>query len=240
MMSAEELLGRIHAADPYAGFDPGPYPEDLQGWGSTEPNLHALIDESRPTLAIEVGSWKGASAVFMGSRLKRQTPPGKLLCVDTWLGALEFWTDPGDETRYKSLGLRHGYPSVYYQFLANVVRAGLRDIVIPFPQTSTIAAKWLRKNGVRAELVYIDASHDEDDVLSDLQNYWPLVTDRGVLFGDDYDWPSVRDAVDRFTRDNGFAFERVGLQWVIRKSGQARDCVHWLDAAKTARAAGSR
>ena len=232
-MDGKEIRRRLHREDPYAGFDPGALPSDLSGWGSTEPNFLSLIDEVRPRLIIEVGTWKGASAVFMGSRIKASGLDCSILCVDTWLGALEFWTDQTDATRYGSLKLQNGYPTVYRQFLANVVRSGLRDVVIPFPQTSAIAAKWLRLNGVTAELIYVDGSHDEDDVLSDLQNYWNLLSDRGVLFGDDYDWPSVRGAVDRFARDNGFKLDLVGIQWVIRKAGQARPCAHWLDSLKS-------
>lgn len=217
-MDGDEIRRRLHAQDPYAGFDAGPFPADLSGWGSTDPNFLALIDEVRPSLVIEVGTWKGASAVFMGSRLKASHPGCRIVCVDTWLGALEFWTDQTDETRYGALRLKHGYPSVYFQFLANVVRAGLQDVIVPFPQTSATAAKWFRLNGVKADLIYIDGSHEEDDVLSDLRDYWGLLSDSGILFGDDYDWPGVKAAVDRFAGDNGLKSELVGIQWVFRKA----------------------
>ena len=216
-MDGREIRRRLYKEDPYAGFDPAGLLLDLSGWGSTEPNFHALIDEVSPRLIIEVGTWKGASAIFMGSRLKASRLDCSILCVDTWLGALEFWTDQADETRYGALRLRNGYPSVYRQFLANVVRSGLQDLIIPFPQTSAIAARWLRLNGVRAELIYVDGSHDQEDVASDLRGYWGLLEERGILFGDDYDWPGVKAAVDRFAADHGLRVSLAGIQWVIRK-----------------------
>ena len=149
--------------------------------------------------------------------MERAGLPGGVLGVDTWLGSLEFWTDKDDASRYGSLELRHGYPTVYYQFLANIKRRGLQRRVVPFPQTSAIAARWLAQRGARAELIYVDASHDEPDVAADLAGYWPLVAPGGVLFGDDYDWDSVKAAVDAFAAANGLRVERRAIQWLLRK-----------------------
>jgi hypothetical protein len=232
--SARALLKKIHARNPFQDFDANRFSPDLSGWGGTDPHFKTLIEEVRPRLVIEVGTWKGASAVFMGKHLQAAGGKSALVCVDTWLGALEFWTDQKDETRYRALGLKNGYPSVYYQFLANVVHEGLQDVIVPFPQTSAIAARWFKKNRLAADLIYIDASHDEDDVLSDLRSYWDLVSDGGILFGDDYNWPGVRAAVNYFAFENNFAFELAGLHWVFRKSKQPRPCRHWRESLKTA------
>ena len=68
------------------------------------------------------------------------------------------------------------------------------------------------------DFIYIDGSHDEEDVASDLRGYWGLLREGGVLFGDDYDWPGVKAAVDRFAGDNGLRTELAGIQWVILHS----------------------
>jgi cephalosporin hydroxylase len=178
-------LADIHAENPYVGFKTKGHPADVHGWGSDAPIFAELIERLAPRLIIEVGSWKGASAIHMAGVCKRLGLDTTILCVDTWLGAVEFWDDQQDQERYQSLRLRHGYPQVYYTFLANVVRAGHQDTIIPFPQTSQIAARWLARRGVQADMIYIDASHDYDDVLADLHAYWPLVRPHGVLCGDD-------------------------------------------------------
>jgi hypothetical protein len=51
--------------NPYTDFDYTAYPEDVQGWGSTHPIFHILIDAIRPATIVELGSWKGASAIHM-------------------------------------------------------------------------------------------------------------------------------------------------------------------------------
>lgn len=208
----------LHAEDPFAGFDASALPLDLHGWGGDSPAFRELILAQRPRLIVEVGTWKGASALQMAQVLADAGLPGEILCVDTWLGALEFWTDHNDPDRYRSLRLRHGYPQVYYQFLANVVHRGQQARVIPFPQTSATAALWLRYYDIRADLIYIDGSHEEEDVLADLFAYWEVLAPGGTLFGDDYSWDGVRLAVERFARETGLTVVFVADKWVLRKA----------------------
>ncbi|MEA3207948.1 MAG: hypothetical protein QOE70_1005 [Chthoniobacter sp.] len=212
-----DLLRLLHRTDPYEGFDFQSHPLDLQGWGGESPAFRELISEIKPRLVIEVGSWKGASAVQMGLAIEEANLPTTILCVDTWLGALEFWLDHHDPERYQSLQLRHGYPSVYSQFLANVCHRGLQKRIVPFPQTSSIAAVWLRKQGITAELIYVDGSHEEEDVYQDLCSYWELLAGGGILFGDDYAWDGVRLAVDRFAREIGLEIRFLADKWVLKK-----------------------
>lgn len=120
----------------------------------------------------------------------------KIYCIDTWLGATEFWTNAAD-TEERDLRQRSGYPQVYFDFLSNVVQAGMQDIIIPIPNTSTIGAKILRHHGIIADLIYIDGSHDFEDVVQDIRSYAPLVRQGGILFGDDLNWSGVSAAVSQ-------------------------------------------
>ncbi|RYD62752.1 MAG: hypothetical protein EOP83_13820, partial [Verrucomicrobiaceae bacterium] len=124
---------RLHRTDPYKGFDASAWPDDASGWGSDSEAFGELIEELRPSRIIEVGTWKGGSALNLASHLQRLNLDAEILCVDTWLGALEMWTDLDDPSRHGALGLRHGYPTLYYRFLANVCRAGHQDRITPPP-----------------------------------------------------------------------------------------------------------
>lgn len=211
------LLHRLHAVDPYAGFDASAWPVDLQGWNGNHPLLAEIVQKVRPEVVVEVGSWKGQSAVTLGKELDALGPGRSLLCVDTWLGGLEHWRNRAQPDFFASLQLRHGYPSLYHQFLANVVHAELEHVVVPFPQTSTNAARWLLLEGIQADVVYIDASHEENDVHADLVYYWQVARPGAIVFGDDLGWPGVRAAVDRFVQANGL---QVGVRdnlWVLQK-----------------------
>jgi predicted O-methyltransferase YrrM len=169
-------------------------------------------------MLIEVGTWKGASAIHLARLLMERNLNAHILCVDTWLGGLEIWLNREDTTFYQSLDLRFGYPSVYYQFLANVLHCGLEKMITPLPQTSEIAARLLRAYGVSADLVYIDASHDQHDLYRDMTNYWEIIKPGGALFGDDFlKWIGVRRAVEQFAKEHSLPLLQKGRQWVILK-----------------------
>lgn len=214
-----DIRALLHKVDPYAGFDWKALPVDAQGWGGESPAFRELIAAERPRLILEVGTWKGASALEMAAVCSELGLETQIVCIDTWLGALEFWTDHDDAQRYGSLALRHGYPSVYYQFLANVCHAGQQDRIVPFPQTAATAALWFRRQGITADMIYVDASHEEEDVYQDLCSYWEVVSDAGLLFGDDWSWDGVRMAVERFAAEEGRKVTFTADKWVLRKAG---------------------
>jgi hypothetical protein len=189
--------------------------EDLNGWHGNHNIFGELIREINPHKIIEVGAWHGQSTINMAKVLKEDNRDCHITTVDTWLGALEFiGSDSGD----RNLRYKNGYPQVYYQFLSNVIHNEVQDYITPLPTTSLIAARWFKKEGITADLIYIDASHDYEDVRSDLEAYWPLLNEGGIIFGDDYNenqWPGVVGAVDEF-----FAFttiETIDGFWVIKK-----------------------
>ncbi len=212
------LLPMIHAVSPYQDFPLAEYPGDLQGWGSQSVAFDELLTRLKPARIIEVGTWKGGSAIHMAKVAHKLGICPEIICVDTWLGAVEFWTDQKDPDRYLALKCRNGYPSVYYQFVANVIHQECEDLITPFPQTATIAALWFRRYGVQAGLIYIDGSHEEDDVYADLVSYWDLVLPGGILAGDDWAWDGVRLAASRFAKEQGLKITHLADKWYLEKA----------------------
>lgn len=188
-------------------------PEDVQGWHSKSPFFESIINEVKPKTIIEVGSWKGASAINMATLATK----AQLYCVDTWLGGIDHELNQQIDTSV--LTRDHGYPTLYFQFLANVQRAGVFQRVCPIPQTSANGAKLLSAHGIWAELIYIDGSHELKDVYDDICAYWSLVSPGGVMFGDDWGFPGVSVSVQRFCLENNLGAEIIEDNfWVIRKS----------------------
>jgi hypothetical protein len=218
---ADDFTDRIrpllHAVDPYESFDWQSFPDDPSGWGSDSTAFRELVAKTRPARIIEVGTWKGGSALTLAAAAADLGLEVEIICVDTWLGALEMWTDPADPERYGALALKHGYPTLYYQFLANVCRAGRQAAITPFPVPSVTAAQWFALHGIRADLIYIDGSHEEEDVLQDLVSYWDLVRPGGVIFGDDWSWDGVRLAVQQFAADRQLAITHRHDKWELTK-----------------------
>ncbi len=123
-----------------------------------------------------------------------------IISVDTFLGAWDHWLSEQFRGDLKAF---HGYPTLFYTFMANVVAKELNDIVVPMPLDSNNAAEVLRRQGIRPDVVHVDAGHDRKAVLADLELWWDLLAPGGYLIGDDYDpsfysWPEVAHAFHEF------------------------------------------
>ena len=217
---ANKILYDIHGTSIYENFDYHSYSSDISG-GDLLPIFEELIDRLKPKIIVEVGSWKGRTATHMASLLKQQNLDAVVICVDTWLGGIEHFTKLKDDStwglnKYK----QHGYPNLYFQFLSNVMRSGVEEYIVPLPTTSSIGAKWLELNNIKADLIFIDASHEEEDVYQDLTNYWNLLAEDGVMFGDDWhvEWSGVISAVDRFAKEKNLSLEVNKDIWLFEKN----------------------
>lgn len=175
---------------------------DTQGW-MDDPfkNVIQRILSTRtltdPLLIVEVGTWKGLSAITFANTLKSNGFTNfRILCIDTWLGAPEFWTwGIDDPTRGGSLNLAHGYPTVFSTFTKNVKALGHDDVIVPFPISSGQAADVLKFYKLSADIIYIDAAHEYEAVKRDIRDYYPLIKPGGWIVGDDYN-NDVKRVVD--------------------------------------------
>ena len=186
-----------------------------EGFGDV---IDKIIGENEGFIdACEVGSWLGKSADCIAQRLKGR---GRLMCVDSWLGAPEFWTRIGlmDRTRGVALKKKNGYPMIFFDFVKNMKQRGHESIVAPFPLSSQAAAEVLKAYGATFDFIYIDASHEYESVISDIRAYAKLLKPGGCLVGDDYmtNWPGVIKAVDEFANELGVAVEVSGVVWKIK------------------------
>jgi hypothetical protein len=178
----------------------------VEGWGSTSSVIKNTIQYFEPKSIVEVGTWLGASALFMS-----QYSTADIICVDTYLGSNEIlWRDG-------NVKVGQEFDSIYKQFCINVTKNFLNDQISPLPMTSSSAAQLFSHFGVTIDMVYIDAGHSEREVYADLEDWWPLTNK--VLIGDDYseNWPGVVRAVKRFCAENKLTFEVADSKYSISK-----------------------
>lgn len=159
--------------EPYSLIKVLPY--DDHGWFGNAVPLDKLIKQFQPKTVIEVGSWLGKSTRFLAERVD------KVYAVDTWLGSEEapHLRDP-----------RLDY--LYQLFLSNVIHKELTQKIVPVRMKSIEAANALN---LKADLIYIDASHDFESVLADIYNWQDHLNEGGLFCGDDWTWKSVAKAV---------------------------------------------
>lgn len=160
------------------------------------PFLENLMNQMNAKVVIELGSNLGGSAIYISQCLP---PEGKLYAVDHWDAPPEFWDAPP----YREISLG-GDRTTYTQFLSNLIHAKLAFKVFPVRMSTQAAVTYFIENRIVPDLVYVDASHDEQSVYEDIQAYFPLIKGHGIICGDDWNFPdmTVERAVRRFASEN--------------------------------------
>ena len=173
---------------------PDPYPEvyqsievlplNLHGWHGHEKEVLEIFAKKEIRVVAEVGSWLGKWTVFVADLLPQD---GTYYAVDHWKGSPEHH-NPGT-LEYTFL------PTLYQQFLSNVIHYGLTEKVVPVRMNSLDAAKLFKKLNIFPDLIYIDAGHDYRSVLADITAWYPLLNKGGIFCGDDWNLGDLSKAV---------------------------------------------
>jgi SAM-dependent methyltransferase len=143
------------------------------------PAWDKLLPRINPRRVLEVGSFEGASTIYLIETLSR-TGPLEIHCIDTWEGGIEH---TGEDM-----------PSVEARFTHNTEQA---IDAAPHPVDlkvhkgpSDIGLARLLSQGLGGyfDFIYIDGSHQAPDVLCDATLGFKLLRRGGVMIFDDYLW----------------------------------------------------
>ena len=169
-------------------------------------------------VAVELGAWKGRSALCMGAEIARSGKRIRFFAVDHWQGS------PGETQHEQDADVREG--RLYEMFLGNI--AALSSYVEPIRDDTAASARHFEDGSV--DFLYVDASHTYAGVLADLIAWFPKVKVGGLIAGDDWCFATkgefeVRAAVLDFfgseaahlSIERGSAPNENWLQWSIVK-----------------------
>lgn len=187
---------------------------DNSGWNSEDSLTADAIAKLRPSVIFDVGVWNGRSTIHMARLCRNQGIQVTIYAIDVFFGLV-----PGaiGDLPASQVPVYWDSPTRYQQFLFNVATAGFDDCIIPVCNFTRWAARMLAHWNVKAQLIRVDAGHDEDFVYADLCDYWPLLASGGVMTGDDFSdtYPGVKQAVAHFTQERGLSYEVVDGHWKI-------------------------
>jgi len=149
-------------------------------------DLAGLCNTLHITRAVEVGTDRGVFArqfleLWRGSML---------ICVDNWAPYPEMEWD-----RMCDMIMAVGVLSPYAD-RCRIIRGDSRG-VIPM----------LQRIPFDPGFVYIDADHEHDAVLADMNAWWPVINPGGIMAGHDFHdaTPGVKSAVTEFAKKHGLA-----------------------------------
>jgi phosphoribosylanthranilate isomerase len=200
-LNIENLINKYQLATPRKQGT-----ENIQGWQSTSQALVHVIQNSQPESIVEIGTWIGASAIFMSEQT--QAP---ILCIDTFLASNEMlWREKNVQN------LVQNFDQIYNQFCINITSKKKNNQIATLPMTSSAAAELFEKEQIKVDMIYLDAGHQEREVYADLQDWWPKT--KKALIGDDYspEWPGVMKAADRFASENNIPIEIMDSKFILR------------------------
>jgi len=132
---------------------------------------------------LELGSWKGRSICSVAQQLIERDI--KVSIVDTFQGT-ESEGDAHKEAKEVDLmGI----------FINNIKNFGIDDRITIIKNRTDDAVKEFENKSF--DLIFVDADHQEESVLKDINNYRPKLKNDGIIAGHDWVWESVRKAISR-------------------------------------------
>lgn len=150
----------------------------------------------------------GKSISFLAVEAVNSGAHQRIIAVDSW----------GDHAAVTSDETFEG-EETYRRYLQNI--EPVSDRVETMRLSSLDAAKQFADRS--CDFVFIDASHEFEDVLDDLRAWYPKVKSGGVFAGHDYHWPGVSRAVHEFAVEQGLRRPRMTeLCWVIEVGSDSR------------------
>jgi predicted O-methyltransferase YrrM len=164
----EPLIERVSAGVPRAMS---------LGGGSMSELIRLVADNPQIRRYVEVGSYEGGSLLALALRFANRDVD--FYSVESFMGNLNGTMDG------HCLPVRTKFLSTFAKY------PGLRARLVP-GQSVHAAALF---DDASLDMVFIDACHDTEAVLKDIDVWTRKLVPRGILAGDDYGWESVSQAV---------------------------------------------
>lgn len=180
------------------------YHEQLQGWSEFIGFYKHMIEHSKDgSRFVEIGIWKGRSTIAMAEFIKESGKEIQFIAVDHFLGS--------EEHQGEDLS------TLYSDFIRHAALSGVGKYIDLMVSTSLGAAAKLLDEGF--DFIYLDASHDYENVVADLNAWYPKVVSGGVFAGHDWggNWPGVTRAVNEFAESRFLDIIDQGSTWRINK-----------------------
>lgn len=150
---------------------PEPVWKGIPGFFNWESTYTRIAEECPDDgIMVEVGSFLGRSACYLGEEIQRLGKHALVLCVDVW----------PYNYRYGEFIYAEG---PFETFCANVRQSGLTKIIIPIRAPSLVAARLI---GGGLFSAFIDADHSYEACKADILAWKDKVVQGGYVFGHDY------------------------------------------------------
>ena len=157
----------------------------VNGFMGSESQREFMFNLAKVTnVAAEIGSWKGLSAciVLAGMSDTNRALQPKYYCIDTFESSnAELNSEPTLDEFTRAVREFDPQDRHYH------ILKGFSSDAHVLKQIPDETLEW----------IYVDGSHETEDVFNDIVLYHPKITHNGLYLFHDFTWETVRAAVDR-------------------------------------------
>lgn len=164
-----------------------------------------------PTSYLEIGSYEGASMIWVVENCKRVR----------MIAAIDSWTSQDEHKDTDMIQVE----TTFRSNLRQLERENKNISFDVYKKPSHTGLAHLMGRTLMFDWIYIDGSHRAEDVLTDLTMAWHLLHPSGLMILDDYAWPNLdpkktpKLAVDAWmaVHDDYTVWPQTGYQMILQK-----------------------
>ena len=120
---------------------------------------------------LEIGSWEGNSALFIINNFKVE----KVTCVDIW-----------EDENFKELQSKN----------LNNFKTNMNEFSNKVETFKGTSDNFFLNHKEKFDVIYVDGSHEADQVYKDIKNSWDILNISGILICDDYFYGNIYENPD--------------------------------------------
>lgn len=144
---------------------------------------------TEPLTILEIGAYEGRATTWLADNML-DNKESRLFTCDTFMGSIEHT----DEQR----------ANLYERFNRNLAICKYPERIMLFVESSlSLLPRLMLTRDLKFDIIYVDGSHETQDVIADGLHAYMLLKENGVVIFDDYSWSMdggktypVRAAVD--------------------------------------------
>ena len=159
--------------------------------------FYLILKDKKNFSYLEIGSFEGNSLLYILENYKT----ANVVAVDTWQGSDE-----------------HQETSDEFSKFENNFDENLENYKHRFKKIKSTSENFFLNNKQCFDIIYIDGSHDYNDVKTDLKNSWKFLNLEGIIICDDYFFSYYENkkrlparAINEFIYDNKDTCEVIYL-----------------------------
>lgn len=158
--------------------------------------IYSLASASNVEVIIDVESSEGGVARYLAMQANNLPSLRQIYSVNLW---------QSNDRSQKQL---------YRRFLSNVIQENTSELITPIRMSSEEGAKSLH---ILADLIHLVGGNDQQTIYNDILSWYPRLSERGIMCGNNWDEPSIQSGVTQAARTLDATLQISGTVWYFVK-----------------------